>query len=417
LKFRVAVSKAFRSFHSYNLSPVLVRIHAAGMVHVPLFSREGKSMKQFVQSGCAVMLLALLAGCGREVTVKIGVAAPMTGTLAEFGKDIAQGALVAVEELNAEQFRIDGRRVRFELVTVDDKASVEEGTAAARRLIDSGVVAVFGHFTSDVSIAAAPLYANAGIAQMSASTNPRYTRMGLKTTFRLAADDIEQGGALGRLVAEKLRPKSVFVLDDGSTFGRGLVEEALKVLKTKRIDPPRAMVEQGEAQQEQLLRRIRETNADLIFYAGDEVAGVPLLKFLRKSGVTATFVTGDGMCDEWSLKSAEGAADSNFYCSMAGIPPSWLSAGIGFTQLYQARFGKPGSYSPVAYDAIHILAQAMQRARSATPDRYLPELTKSAFDGKVQGAVEFDGKGDIKDGTIVIYRAVGGRLLEQKNLR
>lgn len=373
-------------------------------------------MKQFMRIACIIAVWGLLGGCNRPVTVKIGVAAPMTGTLAPFGKDIVQGAMVAVEELNGEQFMIGGRRAQFELMIEDDKASPDEGKAAAKRLIDAGALAVFGHFNSDVSIAAAPLYANAGIAQLSASTNPRYTRMGLKTTFRLAADDIEQGATLGRLIGEKLRAKSVVAVDDGTTFGIGLTDEVLKALRGRTLQTLRVRIDRNQDDFSELVQSIRSSNADLVFYGGDEVAGVPLLKSLRNADIAARFVSGDGMCDAFTVKSAAGAADSNFYCSIAAIPPAWLSSGIGFVQLYKARFGEPGSYAPLAYDGIHILAQAMQRAKSIEPGNYVRELTQGAFDGKVQGAVEFDGKGDIKDGTIIIYRAVGGQLMEQRNL-
>lgn len=364
----------------------------------------------------ALVLLGVLSACSRPVTVKIGVAAPMTGTLAQFGKDIAQGAMIAVDELNEQQFTIGGRRAHFELVIEDDKASAADGKAAAKRLIDAGVAGVFGDFNSDVTIAAAPLYAHAGIVQVSASTNPRYTRMGLKTAFRLAADDIEQGAALGRLIGEKLRARSVFVIDDRTTFGIGLAKEVLRVLKAANIDPPRIGIDRDSADYAAVVQQAKNIDADVIFYGGDEVVGVPLLKALREAGVASHFVSGDGMCDPWTVKTAQGAADSNFYCSIAGIPPSWLSGGIGFVEMYKARFGEPGAYAPIAYDGVHILAQAMQRAGSAEPEKYLPAMTDGFFDGKVQGSVEFDAKGDMKDGTIVIYRAIGGNLTEQRDM-
>ncbi len=380
------------------------------------FFCAGRRQRRMLLLSAFVLLAVLLiglAGCSRQV--KIGVAAPLTGPLAQFGKDIVQGATVAVDELNGGDFRIDGRRTHFELVIEDDKGRAPDGKLAARRLIDAGVAGVFGHFNSDVSIAAAPQYANAGIAQISASTNPRYTRMGLKTAFRIAADDIAQGAALGRLIGDGLRAKSVFVIDDRTTFGTGLADEVLKVLRAQATVAPRAGIDRRAPEYAALLQKIRDANPDVIFYGGDEVVGVPLLKAIRAAGLRARFVSGDGMCDAWTIKSAEGAADNNLYCSIAGIPPSWLSRGIGFVELYKARFGEPGSYAPMAYDAIHILAQAMQRAKSVDPGKCLAELHEGAFDGMVQGPVEFDGKGDIKDGTIVIYKAVGGLLIEQRN--
>lgn len=374
-------------------------------------------MKKFIYLICTLIALSLSSGCSRKLTVKIGVVAPMTGSLAQYGKDIAHGAEIAIDEMNNDGFRIEGKRAVFKLVVEDDKALPEEGKAAAQRLIDAGVVAVFGHFNSGVSIPAAPIYAAAGIPQMSVSTNPKYTRMGLKTTFRITADDVQQGATLGRLISENLRAKSVYLVDDRTTFGLGLVEEVGKVFKARNLNPPHESIDPKAADPAALALKIKEAGAEVVFFAGDEGLGLPLLKALRAAGSGAKFVTGDAMCDASTVKTAGGAADSNFYCTVAGVPPSWLSAGIGFSELYKAKFGEPGSYSALAYDGVHILAQAMQRANSIDPATYLPELGKGSFDGKVQGSVEFDNKGDIKDGTVTIYQAIGGQLNEQRNFR
>lgn len=374
-------------------------------------------MNCYLRSACLLAAISLTTACSREVVVKIGVAAPMTGTLAQYGKDIANGAEVAAEELNAEDFRIGGKRAKFEIVQQDDKASPDEGKLAAKRLIDAGVAGVFGHFNSGVSIPAAPIYAAAGIPQMSVSTNPKYTRMGLKTAFRITADDIQQGGTLGVLIADKLRAKSIYMVDDKTTFGIGLTEEIAKVFKNKSIQAPHDSVDPKGADLPALLQKISDAHADVVFFGGDEALGIPLLKALRSAGSTVKFVAADAMCDPSTIKAAGGAADANFYCTVAGVPPSWLSAGIEFVQLYKAKYKTaPGAYSTLSYDGVYVFARAMQEAGSTDPKVYLPVLAKGSFDGKIQGTVEFDAKGDIKDGTVVIYQSIGGQLTEQRNL-
>jgi branched-chain amino acid transport system substrate-binding protein len=367
----------------------------------------------------ALVSLSLASGCSREVTVKIGVVAPMSGDLAQYGKDMAHGAEVAMDELHAEGFRIGNKRAHFELIAEDDKGNADEGKLAAKRLIDAGVVGVFGHFNSGVSIAAAPLYAAAGIPQMSVSTNPKYTRLNLKTTFRITADDIQQGTALGVLLNEKLKAKSIFMVDDRTTFGIGLAEEVGKLLKTRGVEPPHESVDPKTADYAQLAQKIKTANADAVFFGGDEGVGLPLLKAMREAGSTAQFVAGDAMCDVSFLAKAKGLADQNFFCTIAGVPPSWLADGIGFTQQYKAKFKTdttPGSYASLAYTGVHVFAQAMQEAKSTDPVVYLPVLAKGSFDGKIQGAVEFDAKGDVKDGTVVIYEVIKGKLTERKGL-
>lgn len=373
-------------------------------------------MRQALRIACAIVVFIALSACSRQVNVKIGVVAPMSGPLAQYGKDIANGARVAVAELNNDYFSIDGKRAQFELVVEDDKASPDEGKAAAKRLIDAGVTAVFGHFNSGVTIAAAPLYAEAGIPQLSVSTNPQYTRMGLKTAFRITADDTQQGAAIARLVSEKLRTKSFYVVDDRTLFGVGLAEEVTRGVKTRNIAVKHESVDGKTANYEQLAQKINSTNADVVFFGGDEAVGLPLLKALRAAGSAAKFVVADAMCDASTVKGAKGDADRNYYCTIAGVPSSWLSTGIGFMESYKAKFGSPGAYSALSYDGIHVLAQAMQEAASTQPAAYLPVLAKGSFSGKIQGTIEFDKKGDIKDGTVVIYQSIGGQLVEQRNL-
>lgn len=374
-------------------------------------------MNPLFRSTGVIFALALLSACSRQVDVKIGVGAPMTGNLAHIGKDIAQGAQVAVDELNADNFTINGKRAHFELVVEDDKSDPTEGKAAAQRLIDAKVNAVFGHLNSGVTIPASELYSKAGIPQLSVSTNPKYTRQGLKTAFRLIADDTQQGNTLGVLITDKLHGKSVYIVDDSTPFGIGLAEEVDKVLKNKNITAPHDSVSPKTVDYPALAQKIKDSKADTVFFGGDEGIGLPLLKELRKSDANIKFVVGDAMCDASVVKAAAGDANSNFYCTIPGVPPSWLSAGAGFTELYKKKYnGAPNPYATLAYDGIHIFSQAMQEANSADPAVYLPKLATGSFDGKIQGSVEFDAKGDVKDGTVVIFQSIGGELTEQRTM-
>ncbi|MEN9868989.1 MAG: hypothetical protein RL748_4579 [Pseudomonadota bacterium] len=370
---------------------------------------------QTLAIGAAAVLL--VTGCSREVTVKIGLVAPMTGPLGQYGKSMTEGAQIALDELHAEGFRINNKRAKFELVVEDDKANAETGKAAAQKLVDAGVSGVFGHFNSGVSIAAAPIYHKNGIPQLSVSTNPDYTRMKLNTAFRLTADDIQQGSVLGKLISEKLRIKTVFMTDDKTKFGVGLAAEVMKVVKARGMEPPSESIDPKTTDFGPIAQKIKEANVDAVFFGGDEGVGLPLLKAIRAAGSNAFFVAGDAMCDDSFIKKAESLANQGFYCTLAGVPPSWLAEGIGFTQAYRARFkSAPGSYASLAYTGMHVFAQAMQEARSVEPAVYLPVMAKGQFDGKIQGIVEFDEKRDVKDGTVVIFESVKGVLTERKNL-
>src|SRR5688572_5834884 len=149
---------------------------------LPLRSATSASLPLSRSLSRSLVLFALLAavsaltGCNRiPGTVKIGVAQPMSGPLAALGQDMKNGVQLAVDELNAEGYKIDGKPVTLEVVALDDKASADEGRKVAQTLVDAGVVAVVGHLNSGVSIAAAPVYAEHGVAQLAISTKPEYT--------------------------------------------------------------------------------------------------------------------------------------------------------------------------------------------------------------------------------------------------
>ncbi|MES2354099.1 MAG: glycine betaine ABC transporter substrate-binding protein [Pseudomonadota bacterium] len=366
--------------------------------------------------GCFVIFTLLAAGCSREQTVKIGVVAPMSGPFAEYGKDIANGAQIAIDELNARPFKVGGKRVRFSLVREDDKASIEEGQAAAKRLVDANVVAVFGHLNSAVSIAAAPIYAQAGIPQISVSTSPAYTRMGIKTAFRVVANDTKQSESLSKFISQDLAAKSAFVIDDQTDFGKSLADAVTTLLKSKGTLLTRESLAPATVDYAQLASRVKQSRPNTIFFGGGETTGVPFIKALRKMGVKGHFVAGDAMCWSGIVNTMESAGADDFFCSMPGMPPSWLSAGVTFVKTYQKQYGQPPNrFAPMAYDTIKVLGESMQRAKSTDPQKFVTALKNKTFSGKIAGAVEFDDIGETKHGTVVIYESINGQLKERQS--
>src|SRR5262245_22993390 len=144
-------------------------------------------------AACAVAAGTVYA----QDVVKIGFASPLTGGQASYGKDNQNGAELAIRDLNAQGLKIGGKTVKFELVAEDDQAEPKLGPVIAQKLVDAKVAGVVGHFNSGVTIPASKVYSDAGIPELSVSTNVKYTQQGFKTAFRLMADDGKQGKALG----------------------------------------------------------------------------------------------------------------------------------------------------------------------------------------------------------------------------
>jgi branched-chain amino acid transport system substrate-binding protein len=157
----------------------------------------------------ALAVLALSTGFSMaQSVVTIAHVGPTSGAIAHLGKDNENGAKMAVEELNAAGVTIGGQKVTIKLMTEDDAADPKQGTAVAQKLADAKVAGVVGHLNSGTTIPASRIYSEAGIPQVSPSaTNPKYTRQGFKTAFRLVADDTQLGGTLGRYAVKELKGK------------------------------------------------------------------------------------------------------------------------------------------------------------------------------------------------------------------
>src|SRR6185312_9986775 len=210
------------------------------------------------------------------VVVKIGHVGPTTGPQAHLGKDNENGARLAIEDANAKNIVIDGKKVKFELVAEDDQADPKQGTTVAQKLVDAKVAGVVGHLNSGTTIPASKLYSDAGIPQISPSaTNPKYTRQGFKTTFRVVADDTQLGGTLGKYAVETLKGKNIAVIDDRTAYGQGVAEEFEKAAKAAGgTIVGHEFTTDKSTDFNAILTKLKAAKPDVLFFGGmDAVAG------------------------------------------------------------------------------------------------------------------------------------------------
>ncbi|ACB35604.1 Extracellular ligand-binding receptor [Leptothrix cholodnii SP-6] len=364
--------------------------------------------------GCiAAACFALSAHAAQPLVVKIGHVAALSGPAAHLGHDNENGVRMAIEELNAKGVQIGGRPARFELLAEDDAGDPKQGTAAAQKLVDNKVNGVVGHLNSGTAIPAARIYADAGIAQIAPSvTNPQYTRQGFKTTFRMVADDAQLGGALGRYAVQTLKAKTIAVIDDRTAYGQGVASEFEKAAKAAGATiAKREFTSDKSTDFTSILTGIKAAKPDVIFYGGmDGVAG-PMLRQMKQLGIRAKFVGGDGVCTGELPKLASGQmTDGQVVCAIAGgVDAAQRPAFDKFKADFKKKFGAEVQiYSPYTYDATKVMVEAMVKAKSADPAKYLPELQKISYPG-VTGTIAFDEKGDIRNGALTLYTFKGGQ--------
>jgi branched-chain amino acid transport system substrate-binding protein len=360
----------------------------------------------------AAALLTAGAASAQDLVVKIGHVGPTSGGIAHLGKDNEMGARMAIDELNAKGVTIGGKKAKFELLAEDDAADPKQGTAVAQKLVDSKVNGVIGHLNSGTTIPASKIYSDAGIPQVSPSaTNPKYTRNGYKTAFRVVADDVHLGGTLGRYAVNTLKGKSIAVIDDRTAYGQGVAEEFAKAVKAAGGTIAEQQFTTDKATDfTAILTAIKAKNPDVVFYGGMDAVAGPMIRQMKQLGINAKFMGGDGICSGELPKLAAGSmADGQVICAEAGGVEGEQKAGMDkFKADFKKKFNVDVQiYAPYVYDAVMVMADSMVKAGSADPAKYLPVLAKANYKG-VTGTIAFDNKGDIKNGALTLFTYKGG---------
>lgn len=361
----------------------------------------------------AAAVLFAGATSAQELVVKIGHVGPTSGQIAHLGKDNENGARMAIDELNAKGVMIGGKKAKFELLAEDDGGDPKQGTAAAQKLVDSKVNGVIGHLNSGTTIPASKIYSDAGIPQISPSaTNPKYTRQGLKTTFRVVADDVHLGGTLGKYAVTELKGKSIAVIDDRTAYGQGVADEFEKGVKAaggKTVG--REFTNDKATDFTAILTSLKGKQPDVVFFGGMDAVAGPMLRQMKQLGINAKFMGGDGICSgELPKLSAGTMGDGQVVCAEAGGVEGESKAAMDkFKVDFKKKFNADVQiYAPYVYDAVMVMADAMVKANSAEPAKYLPVLAKENYKG-VTGTIAFDEKGDIKNGALTLFTYKGGK--------
>ncbi len=370
------------------------------------------SRRQLIRLTVVSAGLATLLGCGSEVpdTIKIGVAQPLSGGLASLGKDMANGVQLAINELNTRNFRVKGKPVKFEMIAVDDKANPEEGKKVAQQLVDQGVVAVVGHLNSGVSIAAAPVYAAKGIAQLAISTNPKFTALGFPTTLRLVANDDLQARAVGAYAATQITGTKFAVVDDGTPYGKGLADAAAKQLQGKKTIALRQSFDDKTKDFAALAAKIKADGIEVIVSTLNDFQVVALIDLLTKFEYNKKVI----ILGTDTLKTTEMISQSSrvaaMYCTSSVLEAQEFAGGKAFLQAYQATFKVPPAYGgQYTYDAMMAISAAINRIGSADPVKITESLRTSDNYAPVTGNFKWLPNGELQFGFVTVYAVQAGR--------
>lgn len=368
--------------------------------------------RKWVTTAMCLSLAASLLGVDARAQptreIGIGFAAALSGAEGHYGKDMEHAARVAIDEANARNPQIGGQAVRFKLVSEDDAADPKTGAAVAQRLVDRGVVAVVGHFSSGTSIPASRIYNAAGIAQISpTATNPALTSQGYRNVFRVINSDVQLGNYAGRYTVAGRAFKRIAVVDDRTAFGQGMADQFVKAAKASNgTIVVREFTTNKSVDFASVLTRLKGMQVDMIFFGGQDGQAGLMARQMKQLGMRAVLMGGGGFRNKHFIRTAGPGAEGTLSWDY-GMPLSRMPGGKELIAKMKARYNvEPEDFAPFSYDATWAVIHAIVKADSADPKAFLPALAAIEFDG-VTGRIKFDARGDLVDPPATLFEVRG----------
>ncbi|HAA41857.1 MAG TPA: branched chain amino acid ABC transporter substrate-binding protein [Pseudomonas sp.] len=364
-------------------------------------------MKTFNKTALIGLALSSLASAMAQAdqTVLIGLAVPLTGPSARIGKDLENGAQLAIDQANAKHPTINGEAVTFKLVSEDDQSDPRTAVTVAQRLVDEGVVGVVGHWNTGTSIPAARVYHDAGIAQVApVATGHAYTQQGFDTSFRIMGHDDDGGQVAGRYALNTLKAQRIAVIDDRTAFGQGLADQFVKSIEAGGAKVvAREYVDDKTIDFSAVLTNIRSRNPDLIFFGGVDAQAAPLARRIKQLGIKAPLMGAGGFVSQTFLQLAQNEGEGVIALE-PGLAIAQMPGGKAFEQAYKERYKTAIElHAPFAYDGVGVLVAAIEKAGSTDPQKYLPVLRAISYPG-VTGTIAFDAEGNLKQPSFTVYQ-------------
>src|ERR1700733_13703542 len=357
----------------------------------------------------------------KSVTVVIDV--PLTGSDAENAILIRDGAIMAVDEANA-QGGVAGYKI--EVMVLDDGTATagqydpaQAATNARKFVSDPNVVAAIGPEMSGCGKAMAPILSQGNLATITpSSTNPditdpkfaaQFRPAGKAIYFRTVTTDAYQGPDMANYFAQTLKVQKLYILDDGGAYGVGMAnafeeqarKDGMTVLGHDQLDP-------READYTTILTKIKAIGPEALYFGGTSLAGIKLVKQSYEVLPQIIKAGGDGVYSASLLKGAGYPAMDGWYATIAAPYIAENPDVEPWIKKYQERYGHgPTSYSFTAYDGMLVIFDAIKRvAEAGQPVNRdtVRDAIQSANVKTLQGTVSFDENGDIKNRIVSVFQ-------------
>jgi len=393
--------------------------------------RRDVSSAKRAQFALLVMLLSLagLASCGRkapptpsgtgrgartESEIVIGSYMGTTGPSATFGQSSVEGMELALAEIN-DKGGVLGKKVR--LVVEDDEGKPEVAKNVVEKLIEQQKVPVIvGEVASKCSLGAADICQKSGIPMVSpASTSPKVTEKG-DYIFRVCFTDDFQGWACARLAYDLGFQRAAVLVDNTNDYSIGLGDSFSTAFQQfgGSVVAEENFAE-GDKDFNAQLSKIKGSDPDVIFVPSYYQEAGLIATQARQQAMNQTIIGGDGW-DSPKLTEIGGKAVEECYFVTHSYSAAEEPVMQRFAKAYRLKHGhEPDALAALGFDALHIVADAIQRAGSVDPKAIRDALAQTKDFSGATGSITMDEHRNarkpayallIKDGKPVFFKKI-----------
>ncbi len=340
---------------------------------------------------------------------KLGWAGPLTGGSAALGQQALNGVRQAVSDINLSG-GILGEKV--DLQVEDDAGDLKIGRVGRQHHHRRWYKFLIGHQNSGASIPASSVYAEAGTLEVTpSSTNPVYTDRGLWNTFRTCGRDDQQGTVAGAYLAKTFAGKKVFIVNDKTTYGKGLADEVKKTMnRNNLVEIADDGINAGEKDYSALVSQIKLSGADVVYFGGLYTEGGLIRRQMTAQGVGIPLIGGDGLFSS-EFASIAGPGGDGAMITFSPDPRRSPAAAQVISKM-EADKVSPEGYTLYGYAAVQIIAEGIRMAGKPDPRSVAEKLHSGITVETVLGPMNYDSKGDIRRLDFVFYKQVDGRFQE-----
>jgi len=347
----------------------------------------------------------LSAPLAARADITVAVAASMTGEEAAFGEQFRKGAERAVANINAKG-GVLGQKLKLEVM--DDACDPKQAVSVANELVARGVAVVFGHWCSATSIAASDVYAEGNVVEITpGSTNPKYTERGLTNVFRICGRDDSQGPTAASYVAAHFPKAKIAIVNDKSSYGKGLSDEFGKALNAKGVkEVLNEAITAGEKDYSALVSKLKAAQVEYLYFGGYKTEAGLIARQMRDQGMKTVIIGGDALVTQeyWAITGAAGEGTLMTF----GPDPRLDHANDALVAQFRADKYEPEAYTLYTYGAVQAWADAATKAGTTDAVKVEAALRSGTHD-TVLGKVGFDAKGDNTAPGYVMYSWKNGK--------